>query len=185
MQRIPPGCTPEQAWAPGIDAGQRRHGVAQVAGSPPWDRAIRVPGLVSIAGATTGQPVTYDWTFPGTVVGIRAGALGVDTADLVAGGLSCLGLKLEVGGGNQQVFGNGQTGDFIPVGMLLSPEFPANFQRTVQRSEAWTITFKNYSAAQAYTPELVFHFQSPPFYTADGQIVQNNFDPLNRPDGCG
>jgi hypothetical protein len=180
---LPQNCVPEHAWQLGVDAGRHLFGPSQVGAAGAWDRAFRVPGFASIPVSTDGAARTFRWNFPGTVVGIRPTPLASASEDLYREGMTSLGLKLTVGGGQQEVFANDSNGDFLVLGALTGFfNYPENFQRVIQKNEIWTVQFHNYSTTTAFIPEMTMLFRSPPFMTINGAIAQliPNGDPTNR-----
>lgn len=156
--RYPPYCGPQEfPWLPGMDVSGPVPGQL-IRPMPGFGRIVRVSGLEEIDGGDVGTAVTLTWQYPLLVVAMMVDSLG-DGSDE---GLSSLGMKIQVGDGQQQVMYNGTAADFVTFKSIVGRQMlPAPIMRRVHQSEQWQIQCNNYNADTAFTPEIAFYCRDP------------------------
>lgn len=121
------------------------------------DRIIRVPNLASIGPGAIGNPVGIQWPDDGYVLALSTCARG----DGSNAGQASLAVQIQAGDQGTYITGNGQTGDYVLFWSVSPVPGCTNLlYRAVARQETWTITCRNYHAANTYTPEVTFYFKT-------------------------
>jgi hypothetical protein len=121
-------------------------------------RVVHVQNLVSIpantTSPTTGFPVY--WPSTGTVLWIVASVAAASSADQYYGGISSLGLRINILGMSEFIT-SGQAADYVQFSSLMPSSgfrFPINVN--VVQNDTWTIYVRNLNGANAYTPDVAF-----------------------------
>ncbi len=115
-----------------------------------------VPGLTSIAAGGTIIGARLEIPNSGRLIAWCGGAVGVATADLVASGLSSLGVKMNANGQSDFIT-TGAGADYGMFGVLFPKGWePINVP--VDQKDVFIFDFKNFGAA-AFTPALHFKFE--------------------------
>jgi hypothetical protein len=121
-------------------------------------RVVHVQNLVSIPQSTTSPSTGYPvyWPSPGTVLWIVASVAAVSSADLYYGGLSSLGLRINILG-MMEFITNGQSADFVQFASLMpSAGFRFPVSVNVKQNDTWTVYIRNLNASNAFTPDVAF-----------------------------
>lgn len=121
-------------------------------------RVVHVQNLVSIPASTTSPSTGYPvyWPSPGTVLWIVASVAAASSADTYYGGISSLGLRINILGMMEFVT-NGQSADFVQFASLMpSAGFRFPVSVNVKQNDTWTVYIRNLNSGNAYTPDVAF-----------------------------
>lgn len=120
-------------------------------------RIVKVQNLVAIAPLTfSPTPLIVTWPNHGVVLWILAAPAAGSTADDWYGGLSSLGLRINVQGQSEFVT-NGQSADFVQFGSIMPSagfRFPVNVE--VYQNDSWQVYIRNTNATDTFTPDVAF-----------------------------
>jgi hypothetical protein len=124
---------------------------------------LEIDDIGAIAPGDTAAPISVEFAFDGTVIGITLGVRTIALADIQRG-IASLAIQMTVGPEQMALTVNGKQGatsfvSFYTV-MCLAPQGAKGMYRRFARNDKWTITVRNRDTENTYTPIVGFDLRN-------------------------